>query len=101
MSTDKLVVAQLGCGYWGPNLLRNFSALPGCHVKYTVDASEDRRTFIRANFPRTEAVESVETVFNDPAVHAVIVATPAASHFELARRALQSGKHVFVEKPLA
>lgn len=103
MSTgaEPLVVAQLGCGYWGPNLLRNFSALPGCHVKYTVDASADRRAFVTANFPRTQAVESVDTVFNDPAVNAVIVATPAASHFDLARRALESGKHVFVEKPLA
>jgi predicted dehydrogenase len=101
MNPDTLVVAQLGCGYWGPNLLRNFSALPSCHVKYTVDASPERRAFVRANFPRTEAVESVDAVLNDPAVHAVVVATPAASHFELARRALQAGKHVFVEKPLA
>jgi predicted dehydrogenase len=101
MSSHTLVVAQLGCGYWGPNLLRNFSALPDCHVKYTVDASADRREFVRSNFPRTEAVESVDAALADPAVHAVIVATPAASHFELARRALQAGKHVFVEKPLA
>ena len=101
MSSDTLVLAQLGCGYWGPNLLRNFSALPNSHVKYTVDASAERRTFVRSNFPKTEAVESADTVFNDPAVKAVIVATPAASHFELARRALDSGKHVFVEKPLA
>jgi predicted dehydrogenase len=101
MSTENVVIAQLGCGYWGPNLLRNFSALPNCHVKYTVDASPDRRAFVRSNFPRTEAIESADAVFADPAVQAVIVATPAASHFSFAQRALQAGKHVFVEKPLA
>ena len=101
MNTETVVIAQLGCGYWGPNLLRNFTALPDCHVKYTVDASADRRAFVSSNFPRTEAVESADSVLADPAVHAVIVATPAASHFTFAQRALQAGKHVFVEKPLA
>jgi predicted dehydrogenase len=101
MSNHQIVLAQLGCGYWGPNLLRNFSALPDCHVKYTVDASAERRAFVSANFPRTEAIDAMEPVLNDPAVHAVVVATPAATHFELARRALEAGKHVFVEKPLA
>ena len=98
---DQFVVAQLGCGYWGPNLLRNFSALKNCHVKYVVDASAERRTFVETNFPRTQALDSHRAVYADPEVDAVIIATPAATHFELALAALKAGKNVFVEKPLA
>jgi predicted dehydrogenase len=96
-----VAVAQIGCGYWGPNLLRNFSSLPGCHVKYAVDASAERRAFVERNFSRTLAVEDIDVVLDDPEVIAVVVATPAATHFELALRALEAGKHVLVEKPLA
>jgi predicted dehydrogenase len=96
-----LTLAQLGCGYWGPNLLRNFSALPGCLVKYVVDSSAERRAFVQTNFSRTTAVESSKQVLDDPEVSAVVIATPAATHFTLAKQALQAGKHIFVEKPLA
>jgi predicted dehydrogenase len=99
--TSKLVLAQLGCGYWGPNLLRNFSALPGCAVKYVVDSSAERRTFVEANFPLSRAIENHQIVLKDPDVHGVIISTPAASHFSLAKQVLDAGKHVFVEKPLA
>ena len=96
-----LVLAQLGCGYWGPNLLRTFSALPGCAVKYVVDSSAERRAFVEANFPLSRAIENHQVVLNDPGVQGVIIATPAASHFSLAKQVLDAGKHVFVEKPLA
>jgi len=101
MRLDPCVVAQIGCGYWGPNLLRNFSALPECTVKYVVDESAERRAFVERNFPTTKAVESVDIVFDDPRVAAVIIATPAGTHFALAEQALKSGKHILVEKPLA
>ena len=101
MSSGELVLAQLGCGYWGPNLLRNFSALPNCSVKYVVDLSAERRAFVERNFPRTTAVESVEQVLDDPEVKAVLIATPAETHFRLAKQVLEAGKHTFVEKPLA
>jgi len=101
MSTEKIVLAQIGCGYWGPNLVRNFSSLADCWVKYVVDSSAERRTFVESNFPRTKAVESVSVVLNDPEVNAVIIATPAGTHFQIARDALLAGKHIFVEKPLA
>jgi predicted dehydrogenase len=101
MSLNPLVVAQLGCGYWGPNLLRNFSSLANCKVRYVVDASAERRAFVESNFPKTTAVDSCDIAFDDPQVDAVIIATPAATHFELAKRALECGKHVLVEKPLA
>jgi predicted dehydrogenase len=95
------VLAQFGCGYWGPNLLRNFSALKNCRVKYVVDSSAERRAFVESNFPRTKAVPSAEEVLADPEVTGVIVATPAGTHYEVAKKALLAGKHVFVEKPLA
>ena len=99
--TPNLVLAQFGCGYWGPNLLRNFSALPGCTVKYVVDSSAERRGFVESNFPRSRAIATHQTVLNDPTVDGVVIATPAASHFSLANQVLEAGKHVFVEKPLA
>jgi predicted dehydrogenase len=101
VSSNNLVLAQIGCGYWGPNLLRNFSALSGCSVKYVVDSSAERRAFVDANFPFSCAIETHQTVLEDPSVDGVVIATPAASHFSLAKDALDAGKHVFVEKPLA
>jgi predicted dehydrogenase len=98
---DQFVIAQIGCGYWGPNLLRNFSALKGCRMKNVVDASAERRAFVEANFPRTTAVTDAKIVLADPEIDAVVIATPAASHFQLGMAALQAGKHIFVEKPLA
>jgi predicted dehydrogenase len=98
---DQFVIAQIGCGYWGPNLLRNFSALKNCRVKNVVDASAERRAFVSANFPRTTAVENHKAVLADPEIDAVVIATPAATHFKLASAALLAGKHVFVEKPMA
>ena len=101
MANDELVLAQIGRGYRGPNLLRNFSALAGCTVRYVVDSSPERRAFVESNFPRTRAVDTVEVALQDPEVRACVIATPAKTHFPLALSALQAGKHVFVEKPLA
>lgn len=101
MKTDIIALAQIGCGYWGPNLLRNFSSLPNCAVKYVVDASPERRTFVEANFPKTKAVPEHGAVLADPEINGVIIATPAETHYSLAKEALLAGKHVFVEKPLA
>lgn len=99
--TRNLVLAQIGCGYWGPNLLRNFSALPGCVVKYVVDSSAQRRAFVSEKFPCSRALERHEVVLEDRDVDGVIIATPAGSHFSLAKEVIDAGKHVFVEKPLA
>jgi len=98
---ETIVVAQFGCGYWGPNLLRNFSSLKNARVKYVVDASAERRAFVQSNFSKTQAIDTAETVLADTEVDAVVIATPAASHYELALAALKAGKNVFVEKPLA
>jgi predicted dehydrogenase len=100
-SPNGMVLAQLGCGYWGPNLLRNFTSLPNCLVKYVVDSSPERRAFVEANFPRTTAVDSTTIALSDPDVAGIVIATPAGTHFRLAKEALLAGKSVFVEKPLA
>lgn len=96
-----ITLAQLGCGYWGPNLLRNYSALPNCRVKWVVDASEQRRQFVESNFPQSRTTSDAQVVLEDPEVDGVIIATPAASHATLVESFLKAGKHVFVEKPLA
>ena len=94
-------LAQLGCGYWGPNLLRNFSAQPECHVKWVAEENPKRRQYVEANYPKTKTTSSWQAAVNDPEVEAVIIATPASTHYTLARAVLEAGKHVFVEKPLA
>jgi predicted dehydrogenase len=66
-----------------------------------VDSSADRRAFVESNFPGTKAVSTNDAVLADPEVDGIVIATPAASHFALAKKALEAGKHVFVEKPLA
>ena len=96
-----VTLAQFGCGYWGPNLLRNFSALPDCRVKYVVEHSAERRAFVVANYPQTIPLDVMETVLADPEVDAVVIATPASTHFDLTKTVLDSGKHVMVEKPMA
>src|SRR5215470_3872068 len=101
MNNRIIHLSQIGCGYWGPNLLRNFSALPDCHVKYVVDTSPERHQFVRANFPFSTPISELGIVLEDPSVEAVVIATPARTHFALARQALTYGKHALVEKPMA
>lgn len=101
MADGTITIAQIGCGYWGPNVLRNFSAQQNCWVKFVAEINPERQAYVRANFPRSEVTASLDAVLNDPEIDAVIVATPASSHYALAKQVLESGKHVFVEKPLA
>jgi predicted dehydrogenase len=94
-------LAQLGCGYWGPNLLRNFSANRDCRVSWVAEQSAARREYVEQQYPSIRTTASWEDVLADPEVDAVAIATPAASHYALTRAALLSGKAAFVEKPLA
>jgi predicted dehydrogenase len=96
-----LGIGVVGYGYWGPNLVRNFSETPGAAVRRVVDIRSDRLESVRARHPDLAASTDIEALLADPEVHAVAIATPPSSHFELAMRALQSGKHVLIEKPLA
>lgn len=94
-------IAQIGCGYWGPNLLRNLVANKDCNVKVVIDLSEKRREFINSLYPAITVSDNTEMVFDDPSVNAVVIATPVAMHFDLTMRSLAAGKHVLVEKPMA
>lgn len=101
MNSSTVTLAQIGCGYWGPNLLRNFTTLPHCRVKYLADPSQERQIFVKKNYPSTIAVQDISIVLADPEVQGIVISTPAGTHFALAKQVLLSGKHVFVEKPLA
>lgn len=94
-------IVQIGCGYWGPNLLRNLITNKECNVKAVVDIAQDRRDFVKNLYPGVDVTADVQGVFNDPSISAVVIATPAATHYNLAMAALGSGKHILVEKPMA
>lgn len=94
-------IAQIGVGYWGPNLLRNLVMSKNCTVKKVVDSSQERQNYVKGLYPAVMVTDRVEEVFQDPEINAVIIATPVRSHFELSMKALEAGKHILVEKPLA
>ena len=92
-------VALAGLGYWGPNLARNFDEL--AELTWLCDLSEENRERFAARFPNARMTGDFEEVLADDSVEAVVVATPVVTHFELAKQALEAGKHVLVEKPPA
>src|SRR5438477_6599401 len=94
-------IAVVGYGYWGPNLVRNFGEVPGSRVTVVSDLRPDRLAAVRARYPAVRTCADFREVLADPDVDAVVIATPVATHFPLAMAALQAGKHVMVEKPLA
>lgn len=94
-------VALLGYGYWGPNIARSLSQLPQVKLKYIVDAKEENRKKAERSFAGIKVEDKVDIVIDDPEVQGVFIATPAVTHYELAKKALLAEKDVFVEKPLA
>ena len=92
-------VAVIGCGYWGRNLVRNFHALGA--LRAVADPASSGRSCAAQLAPGIAITAEVERVIADPAIDAVVVATPAVTHFELGRRCLAAGKDLFVEKPMA
>lgn len=99
-TSGDLRVAVVGCGYWGPNLIRNFFDTPGCSVTAICDLSMERLTQLQKRHPSVRISTDVDEVLRDPAVDAVAIATPVHTHAGLAERALRAGKHVLVEKPM-
>lgn len=97
---DPVGVAVIGAGGWGKNHVRNYSALPDADLRYVCDRDADIRNAIAALYPSVEVVAEIRTILDDPAVRAIVVATHAPSHFEVAEAALRAGRDVFVEKPL-
>ncbi len=94
-------IAVIGAGYWGPNLVRNLQASPEFRLRWLCDLDEERARRVLGPYSTVRASGSLEDVLADPEVHAVAVATPARTHLRVAKQALEAGKHVLVEKPLA
>jgi predicted dehydrogenase len=96
-----LHVGVVGCGYWGPNLIRNFRSLPGCHLKTMCDVDVARLAHLAALYPEVARETEFNRMVDDPKIDAIAIATSVRSHFPMAKACLLAGKHVLVEKPLA
>jgi predicted dehydrogenase len=98
---SRVSVGLVGLGYWGPNLARNFAALPECELAWCCDADAERRERFAGQFPSARFTDDLDDLLGDPALDAVVLATPVPTHASLAVAVLEAGKHCFVEKPLA
>ena len=93
-------IGIIGYGYWGPNLVRNFSGIESCAIKKVADRRKERIDALVKNFPSVQGVMTDTEIINDPDIDAVVVATPVFTHYDIAFRALKEGKHVLIEKPM-
>ncbi len=94
-----LNVGVIGYGYWGPNIVRNFSSAEGARVTMVCDKRADALKSVQRDFPAIRLTTSADDILMSPDIDVVAIVTPVSSHYELAKRALENGKHVFVEKP--
>ena len=96
-STVRLGV--IGYGYWGPQIVRNFSNADGCQVALVCDQNSQALKRVKQAYPALEVTSDPAEILSSTSIDAVAVVTPVWTHFELAKAALENGKHVFVEKP--
>src|SRR5580698_7969065 len=101
MAERTVRIGVAGLGYWGPNLARNFASIPGCELAWCCDPSEERRARAAQQFPGVRLASDLDELLADDTLDAIALATPVPTHADLAVRVLESGKHCFVEKPLA
>jgi predicted dehydrogenase len=99
VTDTRIRVGQVGLGYWGPNLARNFDYL--ADLRWLCDLDEAHLQEIGRRHPQARLTTSFDDLIADPEVDAIVVATPVPTHAPLAKRALEAGKHVFIEKPMA
>jgi predicted dehydrogenase len=100
-SSRPLRIGVVGLGYWGPNIVRNLHDLEGATADYICDLQSELVESVGRRYPAVTGTTSFETMISDPQLDAVVIATPVSSHYALAKAALEAGKHVLVEKPLA
>jgi predicted dehydrogenase len=93
-------VGVIGCGYWGPNLIRNLLEVAEANVLACCDAREERRSYAKKRFPQLTVFAHYGEMLADPDIDAVCIATPVSTHYSLVKEALLNGKHVLVEKPM-
>src|SRR3990172_9564018 len=92
-------IGVIGYGYWGPNIVRNLHSLDGCHVADVCDRSPAALTRVRQAYPDVAVTTEASELLTSPHIDAIAVVTPVSTHFDLAKAALENGKHVFIEKP--
>ncbi len=97
---NKLSVGVVGCGYWGPNLIRNFYENDNIEVRYVCDTDPGKLGKIDRRYPTVKTTVNYQDLLADPTLDAVVIATPVRAHFPLAQQALAANKHVVVEKPM-
>src|SRR3989440_1253081 len=97
---SETTIGVIGCGYWGPNLLRNFAENESAQLRWICDLDEARLAAMGRRYPAARTISDYRKLLADPELDAVAVVTPVATHYEIARQALLAGKHVLVEKPL-
>lgn len=93
-------IAIVGLGYWGPNPLKAFLNIPGCSIRYCCDINVDRLQEIKRKFPHILTTTDFNEILSDSIIDAVVLATPTESHFTLAKKAMDAGKDVLIEKPM-
>jgi predicted dehydrogenase len=94
-------IGVIGCGYWGPNLIRNLRSLSDCRLKLMCDVSQERLKHLHSLYPDVECETRFENVVKDAELDAVVIATPVRHHFAMAKASLLAGKHTLIEKPMA
>ena len=94
-----ITVGVIGCGYWGPNLVRNFVESEAARLRWICDTDESRLREVGRRYPSARAARDYRQLLADPELDAVVIATPVATHYPFAKEALAAGKHVLVEKP--
>jgi len=99
--TKPVSVGVVGCGYWGPLLIRNFRDVPNCNLKAVCDASHARLKHIKRLYPEVATVPDWERFLTDFDLDAIVIATPVKFHHAMAQKSLLAGKHTFIEKPMA
>jgi predicted dehydrogenase len=97
----QIKIGVVGCGYWGPNLVRNFRSLTDCSLKMMCDISEQRLDHLRALYPEVEGEKDFKHMLNGAGLDAVVIATAVKLHFPMAKASLLAGKHTMIEKPMA
>ena len=100
LTMKRLSVGIIGLGYWGPNWLRNFAASEEWDLKYGCDLKKDRVEKFTRMYPATSFTQNYTELLKDKSLDAVVIATAAGAHFGLAKKALEAGKHVLIEKPM-
>lgn len=98
--SEELSVGVVGCGYWGPNLIRNFHGLSDCNLKAVCDMSKSRLAHMKKLYPDVRTETDFDALLGED-IDAVAVATPVSLHHSLAKKSLLAGKHTFIEKPMA